>query len=220
MSRPLIVKTGETIPAIRARRGDFEDWIAAGLGLARESIDVAEVCRGAALPKPAAPRAVIVTGSSALVTDREDWSERTADWLAEAAGAGTPVLGICYGHQLLAHALGGVVADDPRGREIGTVALALRPEAAQDPLLRVLSDREPVHATHLQSVTRLPPGARWLASSPGDPNHAFAWGNRGYLRKGMGDMPAACWDWRKACGLDAQVTCGWVKDQCRAWPAR
>lgn len=180
MRRVLIVKTGETLPEIRARRGDFEDWIAAGMGLARESVEVALVYRGATLPDAASFRGVIVTGSAAMVSDREAWSERTGRWLREVVHAGTPLLGICYGHQLLADALGGEVADNPRGREIGTVGLSLAPETRGDPLLGVLSEGEPVHTTHVQSVLSLPPGSRRLAGSALDPNQAFAVGERAW----------------------------------------
>jgi GMP synthase (glutamine-hydrolysing) len=180
VSRVLIVKAGETLAEIRALRGDFEDWIAAGMELASDEVEVADARRGAPLPDPARPAGIIVTGSSALVTDREPWSERAAGWLREVVGAGTPLLGICYGHQLLAHALGGVVGDNPRGREIGTVTLELRPEAAHDPLLQVLSAGEPVHATHVQAVLALPAGARHLASSRGDPYQAFAVADRAW----------------------------------------
>ena len=44
------------------------------------------------------------------------------------------MLGICYGHQLLAHALGGRVEDNPRGRHIGTVDVHLTDAAGDDPL--------------------------------------------------------------------------------------
>ncbi len=180
MTRVLIVKTGETLPAIRERRGDFEDWIAAGMGLARKAVDVAPVYRGDALPDAAAPSGIVVTGSPALVTDREPWSERTAAWLRQVVEAGTPLLGICYGHQLLAHALGGRVENNPRGREIGTITLDLPAEAAGDALLCVLSAGDLAHASHAQSVTALPPGARRLASSSRDPNQAFGVGDRAF----------------------------------------
>jgi len=178
MSRPLIVKTGETLPEIRELRGDFEDWIIAGMGLERTEVGVAEVYRGDPLPDPRLPSCVVVTGSSSMVTDREPWSERTAAWLREAASADTPLLGICYGHQLLAHALGGAVADNPSGREVGTVELELQSGAERDPLLSTLSQGERVHVTHVQSVVALPPGARLLASTRLDPLHAFAIGDR------------------------------------------
>src|SRR5688572_21533998 len=71
----------------------------------------------------------IVTGSGAMVTDRHEWSERSAQWLRDAAHDGMPLLGICYGHQLIAHALGGEVDYHPAGREMGTVQLELHPQA-------------------------------------------------------------------------------------------
>ena len=91
------------------------------------------------------------------------------------------MLGICYGHQLLAHALGGRVDYNPRGREMGTVELELRGDAALDPLFRGLGPRLHAHATHRQSVLEPPRGAEVLARSALDPCHAFrvnahAWG--------------------------------------------
>jgi len=180
--RPLvIVKTGSTVPAVAQRRGDFEDWITAGLGLAAQRIRVVVVAEGESLPEPGAVAAAVVTGSSAMVSDCEPWSLRTTAWLADAVAAGLPVLGICYGHQLLAAALGGKVARNPRGREIGTVAVRLTPAAAADVLLGQFPGALRVQTSHQESVIELPPGAVHLASSALDPHHAFrlgrsAWG--------------------------------------------
>jgi GMP synthase (glutamine-hydrolysing) len=110
-----------------------------------------------------------------MVTERRDWSERSADWLREAAHAGLPLFGICYGHQLLAHALGGEVGDNPAGREMGTIALDLRPPAVHDPLFAGLPPRFPAQASHLQTVLRAPDGATVLAQSTQDACHAFRW---------------------------------------------
>jgi GMP synthase (glutamine-hydrolysing) len=180
MSGVLVVKTGSTLPGIRARRGDFESWIARGMGLAPDEVSVLDVTEGAKLPDPVAPAGVVVTGSSAMVSAREPWSERTGAWLADAVRAGTPVLGICYGHQLLAHGLGGRVGRNPRGREIGTVRLRLAPEARRDALLGGLPEATHAHATHVESVLELPPGATRLAASDADPNQAFAAGPRAW----------------------------------------
>jgi GMP synthase (glutamine-hydrolysing) len=176
----LVVKCGSALPAVRAERGDYEDWILAGMGVARAAARVAAVQEGEELPDPGAVSAVVLTGSSAMVSAREAWSERAAAWLREVVAAGTPVLGICYGHQLLAHALGGRVAPNPRGREIGTVEVEALPAARDDALLGALPARLTVQATHLESVLELPAGARRLAASRGDAHQAFSVGPRAW----------------------------------------
>jgi GMP synthase (glutamine-hydrolysing) len=180
VGRVLVIKTGTTLPVLRPRRGDYEDWIVERLGLPWERIELVVAYEGETLPDPHEPAGVVVTGSSALVSAREPWSERAAAWLREVVATGTPLLGICYGHQLLAHALGGRVGRNPRGREIGTVALELHSAAREDPLLGGLPARFKVQATHVESVLELPPGARLLASSAIDPHQAFACGERAW----------------------------------------
>jgi GMP synthase (glutamine-hydrolysing) len=171
----LIVETGQPVASMR-RHGGFPHWIRSAAGLARGEAVALDVEGGAALPSHAGLAGVIVTGSGAMVTDRHDWSERSAQWLGDAARAGVPVFGICYGHQLLAHALGGEVGDNPNGREMGTVAIDLLPDAASDPLFAGLPASFPAQATHLQSVLRAPEGATVLARSVHDACHAFRWG--------------------------------------------
>lgn len=170
----LVVKCGSTLPALREARGDYEDWILAGMGVAPGEARVAAVAEGAELPAPEELAAAVLTGSSAMVSERAPWSERTAAWLRGAVASGLPVLGICYGHQLLAHALGGRVARNPRGREIGSVDVETLPAARDDALLGALPERLCVHATHVEAVLELPPGARRLAASEQDPHQAFA----------------------------------------------
>ncbi len=179
--RLLIVKVGSTLPGLLARKGDFEDWIAAGLGLGPDQVRLADVRSGDPLPDPGEIAGAVVTGSHASVTAREDWSEQTARWLGRAVAQKLPLLGICYGHQLLAHALGGEVADNPAGLEFGTTGVQLTEEAGADPLFGGLPNPLPVQLCHVQAVVRLPQGATRLASTDRDANQAFrversAWG--------------------------------------------
>jgi len=88
-----------------------------------------------------------------------------------------PILGICYGHQLLAYAAGGKVGNNPRGMEVGTVDVHLNENAKTDPLFKGLPDSIQVHVSHAQSILILPPNSRVLASNPMEPHHAFTMGD-------------------------------------------
>ena len=108
-----------------------------------------------------------------MVSEKEDWSERTAGWLQKTVRQGTPVLGVCYGHQLLAHALGGRAGPNPAGREIGTVTTRLLDSAKDDPLMQHLPPVFASQTSHSEVVLELPPGAQRLANSPLDDNFAI-----------------------------------------------
>jgi GMP synthase (glutamine-hydrolysing) len=181
MTALLVIKAGDALPAIAAKRRDLETWIAAGAGLSLADVQVVRVFRGETLPEPQTVPGVIITGASANVTDLELWSENTARWLQRAVELDKPVLGICYGHQLLAHALGGEVRANPRGREIGTVDVKLNATSRQDPLFGRFAEVLHLPVCHEQAVVRLPPRASVLGATALDTHHvvrygATAWG--------------------------------------------
>lgn len=207
MSQVLIIKTGSTVPRVAEKRRDFDVWISAGMGLQDVDVRVVRVARDEPLPEPSQTAGVVVTGSPAMVTEREPWSERTGQWLLRALEQEVPLLGICYGHQLLAQALGGRVGDNPLGRNIGTVDVQLTEAGRGDPLFADFGGHD-LHlpVSHVQSVLELPPQARLLATTALDPNHAFAVGERAW---GVQFHPE----------FDAQIVRGYVderEDQIRA----
>lgn len=173
----LILETGRPVPSMQ-RHGTFPHLIRTAAGLSHRQVRAVPVLDGQPPPDPRGYAGVIVSGSGAMVTDREPWSEATADWLRRAIDRGLPMLGICYGHQLIAHAFGGDVAWNPNGREMGTVAVSLHAEAAHDPLFRALPAQFPAQTTHLQTVLSPPPGAVVLARSALDGCQAFRFGER------------------------------------------
>ncbi|WP_208543305.1 glutamine amidotransferase [Marilutibacter alkalisoli] len=175
----LIIETGQPVESMRRHRG-FPHWIRVAAGLPAGDSVVANVEAGETLPAHEGLAGAIVTGSAAMVTDRTEWSERSAAWLGEAARAGLPVLGICYGHQLLAHALGGKVGDNPLGRRMGTLEIRKAAPAGEDPLFEPLPAAFAAQLTHVQSVLELPEGATVLAHSEHDPHQAFRWGDRAW----------------------------------------
>lgn len=177
----LIIKTGSTFPEISKDRGDFEDWIISGMGLERKKYLIIDVTKGEVLPDSDGISGFVITGSHAMVTDHHDWNKRTTKWLPGAVEKRIPTLGICYGHQLLAYALGGEVANNPSGIEFGTAEVTLTEAAGEDPLFSILPSKAHFQVSHTQYVNNLPPEAKLLASTSLDPNHAFvigecAWG--------------------------------------------
>lgn len=109
MGRLIVLKLGSSFPELVLTHGDFEHWIGLGLGLPGEMLRVVDGTTMLEPPRPAECRGLIMTGSHAMVTDRLPWSVRIAAWLPSLLEAEVPILGICYGHQLLAEASGGQV---------------------------------------------------------------------------------------------------------------
>jgi len=174
--RALILVAGDTIPAIAERRGGFSHWIEERTGNAWSGDWATHDLRAdAPLPSPRDADAFVITGSSSSVTEHAPWMRRAEGLIREIAEADTPLLGLCFGHQLIAEALGGEVQKNPRGREIGTVTVR---RLLSDPLFQGLPDVFDVHATHVDSVIRLPPDATLLAESEKEPIAAFRVGSR------------------------------------------
>jgi GMP synthase (glutamine-hydrolysing) len=131
--------------------------------------------------QPGGADALVVFGGGMNVRDagRLPWLRGEVELLRDAAAAGTPVLGICLGAQLLAAAAGAEVhrATAP---EIGWHGVARLPAGAGDPVLGALPERFEAYQWHSYAF-RPPPGAAVLAESPVCPqafrlDGAPAWG--------------------------------------------
>jgi len=150
----IILKTGSAYREYRRVAGDFEDWIVSRLGQMDRELHVVDVTRGENLPNHHEISGVIITGSHAMVTEHRAWSERSADWLAEAVEDNLAILGICYGHQLLAYALGGKVGKNPFGLELGTVTIELNDGAENDSLFSSFPRQFFAHVSHASCKVR------------------------------------------------------------------
>lgn len=171
----LLLKAGQAAEHVRTRVGDYDALFVQTLGLARYRFDIVQAYLGARLPRDARGYdAVLMTGSPLSVTAPEPWMAPAGDFLREAAERGVPVLGVCFGHQLLARSYGGRVERSTQGREVGTVEVALTPAGRADPLFRGLPERFPVQATHEDLVAQPPAGATVLAGNAHTATQALA----------------------------------------------
>lgn len=177
----LVLRTGDAVPEVAASRGNFLRWFQETVGDAWDRDWREHDARSEEeLPDPAGFAGIMVTGSASSVTERAPWMLRAEAFLRAAVAADVPVLGICFGHQLLAQALGGHVARNPQGREIGTVKLEATEHAGADPLFEGLPPSFAVNASHVDTVERLPPGATVLSCTGLERHASFrvgrAWG--------------------------------------------
>lgn len=177
MPRLLIVKTGDAFPEVVEAHGDFEALFQkalAGAGFEARVFDA----RHEPLPALEEVDGLYITGSHAMVSDAEPWSEALKPWLRQAMERNLAMLGVCYGHQLMAAALGGVSDYHPAGRESGTHSVALTEAGREDALLGQLPERFPAQLTHAQSVLEAPQGAVVLARNAHDAHQALRYGPR------------------------------------------
>jgi len=179
----LIIKTGCMPKEIVDLHGDMEDFFIRGMGLPKDLFIISKVFDGVDLPDLKEISGILITGSMTMVTDDHEWIKKTSVKLQDAIKRDIPVLGICFGHQLMAHALGGTVSYNPNGREVGTVKIILDEKAENDELFKIFQGSKIiVQASHSQSAVKLPKEAEPLAFNSHEVHHAFkvknkkAWG--------------------------------------------
>jgi GMP synthase (glutamine-hydrolysing) len=171
----LLLKAGEVVPDLRRIHGDYDRWFAVALG-ARADLEVVPVYQMQPRDPPTRYDGIIMTGSPLSVTEPTEWMRRSAEYLMSAADQKVPVLGVCFGHQLLGYALGVPVIRNPRGREIGSVSIQLTDAGQRDPLFTGIPFEFVSQATHEDIVERLPPNATLLATNANTAVQAMAVG--------------------------------------------
>lgn len=170
MSRIAILETGAPPSALQPRFGDYGDMFAAllGDGFVTQRFDVA----AGGLPDAAAFDGAILTGSAAGVYEDHAWLPPLFDWIRGAKGK-TRLVGVCFGHQAMAQALGGRVEQSDRGWGVGLHAYEV---VSPEPWMQPAAAHIALPCSHQDQVVEKPDDARvWLASAF-TPFAGLAWG--------------------------------------------
>jgi GMP synthase-like glutamine amidotransferase len=165
-----ILETGVPPEPLADEFGSYPDMFARLLGPGFE-IYTFDVEKGE-LPERGAHGAYLVTGSPAGVYDPLPWIAPLMEFIRSADGA--KMIGVCFGHQVMAQALGGEVIKSPKGWGAG-----LHRYEVVHPQRWTNGEREvAIPASHQDQVVRQPPSTQVVARSGFTPFAALAWKDR------------------------------------------
>lgn len=125
------------------------------------------------LPQIARFDAYLITGGKYSVFDAMDWQDRLFDFIRASHAQKVPLVGVCYGQQAIAHALGGTVSRSDKGWGVGLMPVdVIRETDWATPSKNVF-----LHAMHQDQVTELPPDADVFLASDFCPHSGFTVGD-------------------------------------------
>ena len=166
-----ILETGRPPGDLAQRFGGYPSMMVRmlGPGFETETFDVAD---GQLPSDPSAHDAYLITGSPAGVYDPLPWIAPLGEFIRSAKDS--KMVGICFGHQVMAEALGGHVEKSEKGWGVGLHRYAIRPAVPWMDGAREIA----VPVSHQDQVVVQPPATEVVASSDFTPYAALAWADR------------------------------------------
>lgn len=161
-----ILMTGHAVPEVLEALGDYDAMFARlldGNGFEFASYD----CEGGVIPgSPSECDGWLITGSKHGVYEDHPWIPPLEQFIRDVYDDGRPLIGVCFGHQIIAQALGGKVEKFSGGWSVGhtTYDIAGAPSS--------------LNAWHQDQVTELPDGAEVIGSSDFCANAALVYGDK------------------------------------------
>ncbi len=171
-----IIQTGDLSPPLREQFGPYAKMFermfdATGHQFSYEAIRVFE---GATLPDPAELEGIVITGSAAGVYDHLPWLDPLRDFIRDAYAKKCRMVGVCFGHQIMADALGGDVRKSEKGWGLGrhTYTVKGRPD-----FMASAPETLTIACSHQDQVLVPPEGAEVILASEFTPNAGLSYEN-------------------------------------------
>ena len=174
MPHVTIMETGLVSPKNRELHGSYPQMFENLIGAADANVtfNTVSIPAGEPLPDVGRLEAILITGSSAGVYDAFDWIAPLEDFVRTAHDNKVPMVGVCFGHQLIAQALGGTVRKSENGWGLGRHVYDVAPGNAV-----IEGARIALACSHQDQVIAPPAGARTILSSDFTPHAGLLYGD-------------------------------------------
>ena len=174
-----ILETGMPPAGLDETYGTYADMFARVLHRENRTFTTYKTLQGELPPHDAGLRGVIITGSPAGVYEDDPWIMALIGWL-RALAPSVPVVGVCFGHQVMAQAYGGHVEKSHKGWGVGLHEYEIQARDVWADLLGKPADDKAIRVavTHQDQVVRKPETAVVLAGSDFTPHGALYYTDR------------------------------------------
>jgi len=164
MNKIIILSAGPGLPEIVNEYGHSSEWIPRILSKYSIDFQIKKAYENDFGPIDEID-GWIITGSKFSVYDDIQWIKNLQVHLIDVFSTNKPVLGICFGHQLIAKALGGEVKKNNLGWELGSFQIDLSRKGKESDLFRGINDQDYFYESHQDIVSKMPEDSTLLASN-------------------------------------------------------
>lgn len=170
-----IIEVGKVPQPIRDNFVNYPEMFTQLLTAADDTLEfeTLAILDGADFPDPKTLEAILITGSPFGVYDDTPWMAPLMSFIQQADAADVPQVGICFGHQAMAQALGGAVDKSDKGWGIGRHTY--RVETIADWMGKSAPPTAAMAVSHQDQVVQPPPGAQIILTSDFTPNAGLAY---------------------------------------------